>query len=620
MRHHFLWLLVPAAAWLGYRSSAAKTDPAGSATETSRAREIAAGLEHASTTELAAEAAKLRGPAPDSPDGQLERNTRSRLLCIRWAELDPEGAWARLQGEEDHALRAQLTAEWALRNPSAAFAALDTWEGRENGALDLIGKELITRDPEIFAAYFARYRMPHPDGGSAWLMAVEKNPARFEEIAKALLAEGRNSHPGASAIYGMLGKLRAQKDAAGTLEWAMTLEPEASKAAVGEALEKMAEAHPAAAWKALNSEDPRFQSLFPVGENEMVSAAILRLVGKDDPAAAFKLIKENSTGDLYDLFVAEPLDGLLIGAIQAGKMDVMDAYRLAGESGIGNHGYAMMNSSFWGKLPTAKLEETAQALAVEAGSDRRSVILGALLNEWKERDESAAIAFASTLPDPALRAEVYGRCFTTPEGSVADSDYFAATLHKIPAQDRAAALLDALDYADLVRNPDATHGPPMRPEALAVDLSELPPSEAAKKAVVSNSSRWGASDPLSALAWADAQKDSETKAAGYAGAVNGWALHDPYAAAEWLAAKPADRARDAGTLYLVKRMAVSDAEGAWEWTSSMSDPTWRLEARSEAMKAWLAEDPEAARAAFNKLSPTLPKAERSKLAESISLK
>lgn len=400
----------------------------------------------------------------------------------------------------------------------------------------------------------------------------------------------------------------------------MTLEPEVSKAAVAEALKKMAESHPAAAWKALNSQDPRFKFLFPVGENEMISAAILRQVGKDDPAAAFKLIKENSSGDLYDLSVAEPLDGILIDAIRAGKMEVMDAYRMAGESGIGEHGYAMAHSSFWGQLPTTRLEETAKALAAEAGSDRRSVILGALLNEWKERDESAAMAFASGLPDPALRAEIYGKCFTTPEGMSADPYYFANTLRKIPAQDRAAALLDALNYIDLVRNPDAPHGPGMRPEVLAADLSGLPPSEAAKKAVLSNSSLWGASDPVSALAWADAQKDPEAKAAGYGGAVNGWALHDPDAAAAWLAAKPADRARDAGTLYLVKRMTETDAEGAWEWTASMSDPTWRLEARSEAMKAWFAEDPEAARKAFSKLSPTLPKAERSKLAESISLK
>lgn len=620
MRHHFLWLLVPAAAWLGYRPTAAKENSADVALEKSRAGEIAAGLEHATAAELEAELAKLRGPTPTDPEEQLERNTRTRLLCVRWAEVDPEGAWARLESEEDYALRVQVMAEWALRNPSSAFAALDTWEGKENGALDLIGKELITRDPEVFATYYARYWMPAPDGGSAWLAMVEKNQGKFEEIAKEALAKGRNFHSTADGIFGTLAKLRAQKDPAGALEWAMTLDPEVSKSAVAESLKKMAESHPAAAWKALNSQDPRFKFLFPVGENEMISATILREVGKDDPAAAFKLIKENSTGDLYDLRVSEPLDGILLDAIQAGKISVMDAYRMAGEAGIGGHGYAMTKGSFWRDLPSETLEGSARTLAAEAASERRSIVLGGLVNEWKERDESAAIAFASGIQNPELRAEVYGECFTTPEGAMAGPEYFAAMLRKIPAPDRAAAFMDAINHVDLVRDPEAKHGPGMRPEVLASDLGTLPPSGAAQKAVLSNSSNWGVSDPISALAWADTLKDVDVRAAGYAGAVNGWAMQDPYAAAEWLAGKPADQARDAGTLYLVKRMAVTDAEGAWEWTRSMSDPAWRLEARAEALKAWAAEDPETARKAFQKLSPTLPKTERNKLAESISLK
>ena len=133
MTHRFLWLLVPVAAGLGYWSSPSATADASQERATSRDTDTrittrVRELEHAGSPELA----ELLVPYLAMPPGR-ERDIALRLLCARWAEVDPAGALGTFAAAKaPPELRCHLLTEWALLDSEAAWAAIP--DGRDQGS------------------------------------------------------------------------------------------------------------------------------------------------------------------------------------------------------------------------------------------------------------------------------------------------------------------------------------------------------------------------------------------------------------------------------------------------------------------------------------------------------
>ena len=125
MKPGYFWLLIPLAAWSGYQTARPTTGPenkAGTSLSSSpRAAEIrawSARFEKATTADLEKELLALLANQ-DSPDW----TDPLKLLCARWAEIDPAGALAFFEANKVPTIaRHHLLKEWALLDSDAAWA------------------------------------------------------------------------------------------------------------------------------------------------------------------------------------------------------------------------------------------------------------------------------------------------------------------------------------------------------------------------------------------------------------------------------------------------------------------------------------------------------------------
>ena len=621
MKPGYLWLLLPLAAWCGYqtapRDPADRPAPAPPAVPTWTSR-----LEKATATDLEAQLTELLA----TPNSQ-EWFDRLRLICARWAELDPAGALAYFAANKVPTVaRIHLLAEWALLDSDAAWAAIPT--GAEGDSeRETITRILLNEDREIFMRWFRQVQRPMPDGNPAWVLLAESHGEELERIANALLTKATNDDGSAAELadfFSALAKAKATRDPAAAYEWAAKLDPQVRNAAIRAALLQWSERDPLEVWKRLNSGDPLLAEFKePVGLDTSVGARILQHIAKEDPAKAVQMLGDASDGDVMSTVQNnQAIDLVFPGLLASGKLSAVEAYRLI--ASVKAHNSILgLNAlpAIWGALSPEGLVEAARTLATEPPGEHLGLALGGVAGEWMKVDPAAAAAFISQIKDPQLRAEAYCGCFTEGPGSHIAPGSQAERLASIPAENRAEVFATYLTrYGDLIPG-DARFtwaGPEIRPDLLAPVFKDLPPSPELNRSVTITTREWGQQDPAASLAWADSLADPAARQAAYSGTFEGWAFQNPHAAADWLADKPEGPERDAAALPLVRNLLKSDAEAAWQWSDTIGDSALRLDARIDTLRAWALRDHAAAQAAYRRLLPKLPAAEATKLSASLA--
>jgi hypothetical protein len=628
MKPGYLWLLLPLATWCGYKTAAPSQGAGDKAPGPSQAATVldpallswSTGLEKAGPGELEKQLGDLLAD-PTSP-GWIDR---LKLLCARWAEIDPAGALAFFAANKVPSVaRHLLLIEWALLDSDAAWAAIPAGEEGDRERI-AVTSSLLTEDRETFLWWFRQTPGVRPTGDPAWVLIAERYPdeiagmaARVLEAARAPEAKGSDL---ATAFYRLLADTKARKDPAAAFEWAKGLDPLVRDAALRESLEIWSRSDPAAVCKALLSPDSAdvFQNL--KGKVELAQSVMTRLAAQD-PTAVIQLLAEHPDSALLSQGSSAGLEKALVPALARGKMSALEAYRLL-ISAKGSASMIPLNvlPSVWRGMPVAALEEGAKAVLAEPANEWRGVALGGLANAWFLRDAAAALEFIGTIPDAELKAETYAGLFSIRNGLPGGPRQQADLLAMVPPEDRAAVLTshllrDGHPSPEPYRQVDAARD--FHPDAIAPLLSELPPSKESNQAVEINAVKWGESEPAAALAWAARLKDPAARSAATAGALKGWAYHDPYAASDWLSDQPPGAPRDAGAASLVGHLAKSDPDAAWELASSIDDETLRLDSRVTALGQWAERDLEAARAAYRGIASKLPKAEAAKLSAALT--
>ena len=618
----YLWLLLPLAAWSGYKTApprAAGSVPEAAAEAPDRqVLAMAAELAKAQPVDLEKQLRDLLAQ-PDSPGWM----NRLKLICARWAETDPAGALAWCEANKaPTVVRLRILTEWALLDSDAAWAAVTNDEERVS-----ITRMLLNEDRETFMVWFRQVRKPLPDNDTAWALLAERHGKELEEIATALLRESQDPAGNFSdlALYFQLAaRARADRDPAAAIAWAAGLDERVARVTVEAAFRQWGKKDPEAAWKQIakvnaaaapEAGDGASKEKPPMRISGSVGAEILERLAKDDPAAAIGLLREPEA-----FTRGEGLDG--ISAMESafrtlladGKVKPLDAYKMIAsvDSTLGLNIFG----DIWHGLPADDLAEAAKALAAQPPGDPLSMAISGVAGAWMAKDPVAAAAFIAVFPDENLRRSMYSGSFTAPNGTHVDPARQAEVLAAIPAQDRAAVFAIYLSQFGELKPGEQSPGyagPELKPELLAPVFRDLPASEYLDQSVKITAMNWGQQDPTAALAWVDSLADPAARKAAYGAAFEGWTFKNPNAAAAWLADKKDGPERDAAALPVVKSLVKTDAEVAWEWAESIGNTGIQNEARLAAMKVWALRDREAAQAAYKKISGKLPAAEAAKL-------
>ncbi len=627
MKRFLPWLLVPAAAWLGHRSALQPDLPAAVLPQP----EVSLIARQASVL-AEADSAALRQHADDlftEPENR-EKQHRLRLVCARWAELDPAAglAWAAERDEhEARQLRHWIFLEWALLDSSAAWAAIP--EGPEGDPdRHAVTALLLHENPGLFMDWFRRVKKPTPDESPAWLRIAERHADELEEIAMAGLQELERPQggipPDIRQIFHLLARHRAGKDPAAAFDWAAGLPENLRRGTLHAVLDTWATSDPMAAWKKLTSLQGEFAILDVIGDtaSDSVGAKILARIGKDNPAAALQLILDVKQGSSTHFFGGiSSMTSLMNTALSCGGLDPVEAYRLLSQA-KGRNSNLPLNvfPRIWFGLPQETLENAARGILAEPPAHHRETALQGIAAAWFAGDPQEAIAFISAIEDDSTRRKMLVGGFRDVIGSNVDPQTQAYWLALVPENDRASIAASLISRYGVPRA--GSEGAMFRSidrsqaDLLAPLLRDLPASPELTRAAEIASIAWAASAPAEALAWADSLVDPAARTAAYSGTFDTWAYHDPAAAATWLMDREPGAERDAATLPLVRRLGDSDPEGGWAWAAAIGDPALQTEARIAALRAWSKQSPEDAHAALQGYLSTLSPAQAAAFTQS----
>ncbi|WP_367871530.1 hypothetical protein [Luteolibacter sp. Populi] len=623
MKPAYLWLLLPLAAWSGYKTApprAAGSVPAAAAEAPDpQVLAMAAELAKAQPADLEKQLRELLAQA-ESPGWM----NRLKLICARWAETDPAGALAWCEANKTPTVvRLRILTEWALLDSDAAWAAVTNDEERVS-----ITRMLLNEDRETFMVWFRQVRKPLPDLDPAWALLAERHGKELEEIATALLGESQDPPGSFSSLalyFRLAAQARADRDPAAAIAWAMGLDERVARVTVEAAFRQWGKKDPVAAWKEIakvnaaaapeaGDEAPKEKP--PIRISGSVGSEILERLAKDDPAAAIELLREPGAFTRGEgLNGISAMETAFRDLLAEGKVKPLEAYEMIAFSDptLGLNIFP----DIWRGLPAEKLAEAAKALVAQPAGDPLSMAISGVAGAWMAKDPVAAAAFIAAFPDENLRRSMYSGSF---DASGSDPARQAEVLAAIPAQDRAAVFAIYLSRFGELRPGEQSPGyagPELKPELLAPVFRDLPASEYLDQSVKITAMNWGQQDPTAALAWVDSLSDPAARkaayGAAYGAAFEGWTFKNPNAAAAWLADKKDGPERDAAALPVVRSLVRTDAEVAWEWAESIGDTGIRQEARLAAMKVWALRDREAAQAAYKRISGKLPAADAAKL-------
>lgn len=633
MKKFLPWLLVPLAAWLGYRGSAVSPAPATAAASAKTPAPVPEWIDASVSSIASADLESLlqRLLPLQQPPFTHEKSGEFRLICARLAELDPAAAleWiGKNLPDEGWNARMTILTEWALLDSDAAWSFIPAGTEGDADRRTITGR-LLHENRELFMQWFRRVRQPMPDGDPAWLLVAERYPAELEEIANDFLKRMETPTEGMrfdfAPLFHLLAKTRAVKDPAAAFDWANQLAPSVRKAGIRGVLEAWADADPMATWRKLLTLDRELADYSVIGHGDQsIGVKILKEIAARDPAAAMKLLLD-VTGplDISTLGGTDAMRSVLRDAVAKGEMDPVEAFRLV-NSAKGSASNLPLNvvDRMWFGMNPEILEKAARGLLAEPDDRMRDRALAGIAGAWMQGDPEAAVRFISGIEDDGQRRTAFAGAFNRATGGSAETHRQAEMLEMIPDEDRAAVFVSfASRYGSpLPGNESSAGGPIIHPEAIAPLLRDLPPSPDLDRAAAITALRWGELDPAAALDWADGLADPAARSAAFAGAFDGWTYHDPYAAAGWLAERPAGPERDAATLPLVRQLGTSDPVAAWKWAGSIGQPEVQTDARLSALKSWSDQAPDDARAAYQDYLATLPPAAAAKFTERYSAK
>ena len=153
------------------------------------------------------------------------------------------------------------------------------------------------------------------------------------------------------------------------------------------------------------------------------------------------------------------------------------------------------------------------------------------------------------------------------------------------------------------------------PKAATAQVMSWPASPARDAALETAGRVWANAAKPEALAWAESlPAEAQPRALG--GVMQAWADAEPAEASEYLAALPSGPSRDAPAAGFARGLAGVDPASALQWSATVQDAALRAATLQEVARRWLGQDAAAARAGLNAI-PGLTSEERASLLNTV---
>ncbi len=554
------------------------------------------------------------------------------LLAARWVEVDPAAAAALgTTITESKAFCAlfyqELFAEWALRDPAAALAALSTLPPLDHPpTAESIGSALLSGEtPEAFWAWFQLAREPLPGGGQAWLGMARRFPAEME----ALVPEVSEKQGGSVArdFLKILAIARAETDQQAALARAREQPESVRNAALQGVLAVIARQHPEEALKHLSLLQVR-----PTGPNSYegsgaddIERHIYRQLVSRDPKQALAVLKADAHEPGRDMIAVDEIGRQLARAIESGALSAQEAIRgLAWENGDHDSVAKGVLSSLWRGVSAETLAETSRWIVTTEVEFDKPGALRSLAAEWMTTDPAGAMAFVGTLEDQAMRRHVYDGIVSHSRIGRVDqaAERWVAAVGHVPAEERAWAIANYFETNRFPSSVQDGYNEPFGGTTYATAFADLPPSAERDQAAGRFAAIWGERDPASAMQWAMAWPASEagetTRAAAVSSVMQGWVNADAFGASAWAAQLEPGPDRDAAARQIARAVSATEPDSAWAWAGSIADPAARAEAQAGVLRHWRDRDPVAAREAVEAAAASLDAAGRTRLLDTLN--
>jgi hypothetical protein len=560
-------------------------------------------LESTPVSEFPALWAELEAAGNENQGLNNSHSSAEILFAERWAELDPEAAFAFFaeQGDQNF-LIAAIFRTWARMNVETALAAVtaEKDENRRGAALagifnaaaenpaNLIawGRRLSFIDTsKLEPAHFDRVIPP-----DALRRAFESDPAGVRELAASMPAWFRlrlDALETARELATDLPAALARMDAASLtkqnatsflLDMMPLLEshPEKLPAVIAHLTAKLGPA-----WMDLRDSDrlmPLLTALATTAPDKVRS--LLHQAGRDSIGVV--LARAHVAAEL---FATDPRLALQVAP--------------PGDTWV---------SDFTGGplLPPGAAGPPEQALELvrtAPSSTMRDSLLHEALTSLMKSSPDAAAAWVSALPPGELQ--------DTARVTLDHSDYNPAQL----ALERAAA--SAAHGGENAASLGLVQAAAKRllandPAAATAQIMSWPASPARDAALETSGREWANAATPEALDWVESlPADAKSRALG--GVMQSWAAAEPAEASGYLAALPSGPSRDAPAAGFARGLAEVDPASALLWGVTVQDPALRATTLRDVAERWLREDPDSAREGLASI-PGLTQLERTTLA------
>lgn len=581
------------------------------------------------------------------------REMALRLLCARWADLDPTDGekFFQLRTEKEqqdsqsakpnpepgsgqqpaaslaYPARIFLIVEWALRDAPAAWRHLQALgnppeTARLGGAA---GKELVKDDAAKFWQWFQLTGTPpltEWDSSVNWNAVLDGHLEEITALVNASLSGGPEQ-PGLELriLVDRLASRRAEKEPGTALAWAAEQPAAVRASALIGAMKTIALRRPDTILDALIDLKKLQTGAAPgttIRSDSLIQTA-MRSMASRDPVGTVKWLQRNQGKlDNTDMPLAmQELSAGLTSALGDGRITLREAFETAGGTGKDFYGNlrAQTFDSMWRALPPAQLASTADWLKAMTPDENRGLALKGLLPAWAELDEAAALQFAAGLNQPDISAGLWDGLLNNHNrvgGGAAESRAeVTEILDRIPPDYRPVAMEKWLNnqFGDGMQEySPLTDGP-----GLSKAIDSLPSSSQKDHTAARLAEFWAASDPRAALDWASGQSDADFREKITGAAVESWTKEDAWGASEWLKDQPAGASRDQASRHLAKVLSADEPGSAWTWAADIRDPVIRQDARLDVLRNWRNASAPDAQSALDSLSAGLPPADRQEM-------
>ncbi len=534
----------------------------------------------------------------------LPPHRRSALMLVaeRWAELDPEAAFAFLSAEkETNHFIAVVFRTWSRMNVETALAAVtaEKDEGRRSAALagifnaaaenpaDLIawGRRLSFLDASKLEAQHFDQVIP-PD---ALRRAFESDPAGVRELAAIMPAWFRlrlDALETARELATDPAAALARMDAAGLTK----------QNATGFLLDMMPllESHPEKLPEVIEHLTAKLGPAWMDIRDSDTLMPLLSALAKAAPERVHSLLHDAGAGG-YGLTAAREY-----AAANLFTSDPRLALQLAppGDTWVNDFTGGPMLSPGAAGPP----EQALELVRTAPSSTMRDGLLHEALTTLMKTSPEVAAAWVNALPPGELQ--------DTARVTLDHSNYNPAQL----ALERAAASAahggeDAASLG-LVRSA-AKRLLATDPAAATAQIMTWADSPARDAALETAGLGWANAATPEALTWAESlPPDAQPPALG--GIMESWAAAEPAAASEYLATLPPGPERDAPAAGFARGLIGVDPAAALQWGATVQDAALRATMLQELAARWKQDDPAAARAVVESV-PGLTSEERASL-------